>query len=182
MVKKYKKSSKKKKKYNKSSMKDILAAGGEISSSIGVVMAWIVGVISILMGIFMIVIGIDPNLLFPNSGTCTDTSTTGNNPSKTDHTCMIIQDKEVCQSNQSCNWNKSKIHGGFQVAYILGGLGLIAFSVGIIIFSYWWNRKVHENSNMAAFAGGMTAVNVLSSGMNRGYGTNRGYGMNRGYY
>ena len=69
MVKKHKKSSNKKhtKKYNKASMKDILAKGGEISSSIGVVMAWIVGVIFILIGIFMIVIGIDPSIIFSST-------------------------------------------------------------------------------------------------------------------
>jgi len=164
MVKKHNKSSKKKhkKKHNKSSMKDVLAEGGEISSSIGVVMAWIVGVISVLMGIFMIVIGIDPSIILSNNGICSSNTT---DPA-IDPSCDV-NDKAMCQDNILCNWKEIKTHGSFQVAYILGGIGLIAFSVGIIIFSYWWKRKVHENSNMAAFAGGMAMMNVLSSGMNR---------------
>jgi hypothetical protein len=167
MVKKHKKSSNKKhtKKYNKASMKDILAKGGEISSSIGVVMAWIVGVIFILIGIFMIVIGIDPSIIFSSTnGNCLPKKS---DPTNTDTSCIGGYDKDTCQSISSCNWKEIKTHGSFQIAYILGGIGLIAFSVAIIIFSYWWNRKVHQDSNMAAFAGGMAMMNVLSSGMNR---------------
>jgi len=145
MVKKYKKSSKKK--YNKASMKDVLGEGGEISSSTGVVMAWIVSVISILIGIFMIVIGIYPGLVSNNNGICS-----ANN---TDPSCVYNNDKGTCQDNTSCSWKESNIHGGLQVAYILGGIGLIAFSICIIIFSYWWNRKVHENLNITAFSGEM---------------------------
>ena len=165
MVKKHKKSSKKKykKKYNKSSMKDILVRGGEISSSIGVVMAWIVGIIFILIGIFMIVIGIDPDIVSTNNGICMTARTTGPNM-----WCGSINDKDLCQESL-CNWQETKTHGSFQAAYICGGIALIMFSVGMIVFSYWWNRKVHADSNMAAFAGGMAAMNVLSSGMNRGY-------------
>jgi hypothetical protein len=164
MIKKHKKSSKKKykKKYNKSSMKDILVRGGEISSSIGVVMAWIVGIIFILIGIFMIVIGIDPGIVSTNNGICTTTT----NP---DAWCVGSIDKDSCQKIPTCNWHETKTHGSFQAAYICGGIALIMFSVGMIVFSYWWNRKVHADSNMAAFAGGMAAMNVLSSGMNRGY-------------
>ena len=130
MVKKHKKSSKKK--YNKSSMKDVLGEGGEISSSTGVVMAWIVSVISILIGIFMIVFGIYPGLVSNNNDICSTNNT-----------------------DPSCSWKESNIHGGLKVVYILGGIGLITFSICIIIFAYWWNRKVHENLNITSFSGEM---------------------------
>lgn len=160
-----------------------LAAGGEVSSVIGIVIAWIMAVGLVLGGLYFGGMGIVGHTPLFDSGSC-QTSGTDNCLNQSITNCgigcsvkngMCIGSnpcggatEESCpkQSNSTnkCSWNPSEqLTGGTRAFYIVAGLGMIAFAVGIVLFAYWWNRKVHQDKNMAAFAGGLTAMNVMGS-------------------
>jgi len=152
-----------------------LAAGGEVSSVIGIVVAWIMAVGLVLGGLYFGGMGIVGHSPLFDSGSC-QPSGVDNCMANEPPTCGPVADdhcgganKESCP-NQSggtsgkCVWNPAEqLTGGTRAFYIVIGLGMIGFAVGIVLFAYWWNRKVHQDKNMAAFAGGLTAMNVMGN-------------------
>ncbi len=161
-----------------------LAAGGEVSSVIGIVVAWIMAVGLVLGGLYFGGMGIVGHTPLFDSGSCQASGVDNcilNKPPNCGIGCYaendmcVIDDpcagatKESCPNvsggnSGKCVWNPSEqLTGGTRAFYIVAGLGMIAFAVGIVLFAYWWNRKVHQDKNMAAFAGGLTAMNVMGN-------------------
>ena len=162
-----------------------LAAGGEVSSVIGIVIAWIMAVGLVLGGLYFGGMGIVGHTPLFDSGSCRGMNPTGCVTHVSEKTCIgdcswdgsecVYDDpcagatKESCpgvsgQAGGPCKWYPvEQLTGGTRAFYIAIGLGMIAFAVGIVLFAYWWNRKVHQDKNMAAFAGGLTAMNVMGS-------------------
>jgi len=161
-----------------------LAAGGEVSSVIGIVIAWIMAVGLVLGGLYFGGMGIVGQTPLFDSGSCQPSgdNCTTLNPAQCGTGCSNVNGicvsnthpcagvtKESCPKQGGgisgpCKWNPSEqLTGGTRAFYIVAGLGMIGFAVGIVLFAYWWNRKVHQDKNMAAFAGGLTAMNVMGS-------------------
>jgi hypothetical protein len=160
-----------------------LAAGGEVSSVIGIVIAWIMAVGLVLGGLYFGGMGIVGHSPLFDSGSCQSSSDNCilSTPPNCGESChaentICVADthpcadatKESCPKSAGihgkCVWNPAEqLTGGTRAFYIVAGLGMIGFAVGIVLFAYWWNRKVHQDKNMAAFAGGLTAMNVMGS-------------------
>jgi len=162
-----------------------LAAGGEVSSVIGIVIAWIMAVGLVLGGLYFGGMGIVGRSPLFDSGSCqpsggvdncilNDPPNCGTGCSDVNGVCVANNPcagatKESCPKQSGgisgkCSWNPAEqLTGGTRAFYIVIGLGMIAFAVGIVLFAYWWNRKVHQDKNMAAFAGGLTAMNAMGS-------------------
>ncbi len=161
-----------------------LAAGGEVSSVIGIVVAWIMAVGLVLGGLYFGGMGIVGHTPLFDSGSCQASgidNCIANTPPNCGDGCYVENNmcvandpcaganKESCPNvpggnSGKCVWNPSEqLTGGTRAFYIVIGLGMIGFAVGIVLFAYWWNRKVHQDKNMAAFAGGLTAMNVMGS-------------------
>jgi hypothetical protein len=164
-----------------------LAAGGEISSTVGVWVSWIVAVILWLGGLYFIALGIAGRTPLFDSGSCelTDNNCSLNSETscnKKNNGCQWNGTTNACESgnnrcegvneatcksltnlnNGNCKWYApSRLTGETRVIYCLIGIAMIAFGVGIIFFARWWKRKVHSNKNLAAFAGGATAADIL---------------------
>ena len=160
-----------------------MAAGGEVSSIIGIVIAWIMAVVLVLGGLYFGGMGIVGKTPLFDNGECASIQPDpciGNPPCRpnclkngdycysTDH-CSGASESSCPKVNTGlrggkCQWNPSeRLSGGTRAMYIGISVAMIAFAVGIVLFAYWWNRKVHQDKNMAAFAGGLTAINVLGS-------------------
>jgi len=160
-----------------------MAAGGEISSTIGVVIAWIMAFIMVLGGIYLISMGIVGRSDIFDSGICSASNppkcTSGNKcifPCQRDpnnkYECIFndpcsARDKSSCNKNTAgmeCQYsNAPTFNTASRIERIIGGIFSILFGICIVLFSYWWRRKVYQDKNMAAFAGGITAANVLGS-------------------
>ena len=181
----------KKRKNNKITFGKGLAAGGEVSSTVGVWVSWIIAVVLWLGGIYFIALCIAGRTPLFDNGSCqllgncskemdatnctaitgciwngNDTCEAINNPCDgvTEDTCR----KYSTVSNGNCKWySPSRLTGETRVMYCLIGIAMIAFGVGIIFFARWWKRKVHANKNLAAFAGGAAAANILGSALRR---------------
>ena len=165
-----------------------MAAGGEFSSSVGVIISWIIGILMALTGIYLILAGsfgrfdifdggqcISQN---PLQSSCSFNSTgecTSNAGGECENINGICDDVDPCSSYSkksckgaklgvTCEYKDSGTYStGVRVMYIVGGLLTILFGVGIIMLSYWFRRAVHRNKNMAAFAGGLGIINAAGA-------------------
>jgi hypothetical protein len=157
-----------------------MAAGGEFTSSVGVIISWIIGILMALTGIYLILAGSFGRFDIFDSGQCS--SPFGNapkcdgNPAPCSGKCSNIngictwddpcggKSESSCKSDSSCTYSSSDTYStGVRVMYIVGGLLTILFGVGIIMLSYWFRRAVHRNKNMAAFAGGLGIINAAGA-------------------
>lgn len=161
-----------------------MAAGGEFTSSVGVIISWIIGILMALTGIYLILagsfgrfdifdggqcstpIGNIPqcNGTLPKDGVCIGTKCSNINGICTyDDTCGGLSESS-CKSDKNCNYSSSGTYStGVRVMYIIGGLLTILFGVGIIMLSYWFRGAVHRNKNMAAYAGGLGIINAAGA-------------------
>ena len=184
MAKKGKKKHRKNRKNKNITFSGSLAAGGEVSSVIGIVIAWIMAVCLVLGGLYFGGMGIVGKTPLFDDGTCqTTTQLIGcigrssddctapgcywsNNTCNNTDPCSGLAESSCTSgpppSGHKCAWNPpERLSGGTRAMYIGIGVAMIAFAVGIVLFAYWWNRKVHQDKNLAAFAGGAAAVNIL---------------------
>jgi hypothetical protein len=158
-----------------------MAAGGEFTSSVGVVISWIIGILMALTGIYLILVGSFGRFDIFDGGQCS--SPFGNAPTCDGKTapcpgtkCSNIngictwddpcggKSESSCKSDSDCTYSSSGTYStGVRVMYIIGGLLTILFGVGIIMLSYWFRRAVHRNRNMAAFAGGLGIINAAGA-------------------
>ena len=180
---KHKKKHRKRNKDDKITFGKGLAAGGEISSTVGVWVSWIVAVILWLGGLYFIALGIAGRTPLFDSGSCElindncsgstqldcnrmGCNWNGNTCEPNNNMCQGVNEDTCKQrhrvNNGNCKWYApSRLTGETRVIYCLIGIAMIAFGVGIIFFARWWKRKVHANKNLAAFAGGATAADIL---------------------
>ena len=166
-----------------------MAAGGEFTSSVGVIISWIIGILMALTGIYLILAGsfgrfdifdsgqcqaknpLPSTCSFNSSGECTS-----KNPSvQCENINGLCDDVDPCSSYSkksckgakvgvTCEYRDSGTYStGVRVMYIIGGLLTILFGVGIIMLSYWFRGAVHRNKNMAAFAGGLGIINAAGA-------------------
>ena len=161
-----------------------LAAGGEVSSVIGIVVAWIMAVCLVLGGLYFGAMGIVGKTPLFDDGTCAsnapdpcmgDSPPCGSGCFKSGDSCYRPDPcsgaaESSCKNVKTgayggkCVWNPpERLSGGTRAMYIGIGVAMIAFAVGIVLFAYWWNRKVHQDKNMAAFAGGVAGIQILGS-------------------
>ena len=158
-----------------------MAAGGEFTSSVGVIISWIIGILMALTGIYLILAGSFGRFDIFDSGQCS--SSLGNAPtcdgkpapcsgtkcSNINGTCTWDdpcggKSESSCKSDSDCTYSSSGTYStGVRVMYIVGGLLTILFGVGIIMLSYWFRGAVHRNRNMAAYAGGLGIINAAGA-------------------
>jgi len=162
-----------------------MAAGGEFTSSVGVVISWIIGILMALTGIYLILVGSFGRFDIFDDGQCS--TPIGNIPQcngtlpKDDVVCIGTKCSNIngictyddpcgglsessCKSDKNCNYSSSGTYStGVRVMYIIGGLLTILFGVGIIMLSYWFRGAVHRNKNMAAYAGGLGIINAAGA-------------------
>ncbi len=167
-----------------------MAAGGEFSSSVGVVISWIIGILMALTGIYLILVGSFGRFDIFDGGQCISQNplqnscsinSTGECTSNAGRECEningICDDVDPCSSYSkksckgaklgvTCEYKDSGTYStGVRVMYIIGGLLTILFGVGIIMLSYWFRGAVHRNKNMAAFAGGLFGIETLGAAL-----------------
>ena len=158
-----------------------MAAGGEFTSSVGVVISWIIGILMALTGIYLILVGSFGRFDIFDDGQCSSTNPVmcpnkngicGKPPCSQDSNGMCYYDdpcgglsESSCNSSKlGCNYSSSDTYStGVRVMYIIGGLLTILFGVGIIMLSYWFRGAVHRNKNMAAYAGGLGIINAAGA-------------------
>jgi len=125
-----------------------MAAGGEFSSSVGVVISWIIGIL----------ITSNAGRECENiNGICDDVDPCSSYSKKS---CKGAKLGVTCEYKDSGTYST-----GVRVMYIIGGLLTILFGVGIIMLSYWFRGAVHRNKNMAAFAGGLFGIETLGAAL-----------------
>ena len=160
-----------------------MAAGGEFTSSVGVVISWIIGILMALTGIYLILVGSFGRFdIFdagqcstpysdkphcdgtpPGPGGCGKCSKDSNGMCYYDDPCGGLSESS-CKSDSDCTYSSSGTYStGVRVMYIIGGLLTILFGVGIIMLSYWFRGAVHRNKNMAAYAGGLGIINAAGA-------------------
>jgi len=167
-----------------------MAAGGEFTSSVGVVISWIIGILMALTGIYLILVGSLGRIDIFDAGQCTTPFSDrpkcdgeyrprtgegcGKYCSKDSNDICIFNDpcgglsESSCKSDNDCDYTSSgKYSTGVRVMYIIGGLLTILFGVGIIMLSYWFRGAVHRNRDMAAFAGGLGIINAAGAAFGR---------------
>ena len=163
-----------------------MAAGGEFTSSIGVVISWIIGILMALTGIYLILVGSFGRFDIFDSGQCQATNLKPTCKMDTHGECSgggtygceningICYDVDPCASlsknscapvtGVTCKYRESGTYStGVRVMYIVGGLLTILFGVGIIMLSYWFRGAVRRNKNMAAYAGGLGLINAAGA-------------------
>ena len=156
-----------------------MAAGGEFSSSVGVIISWIIGILMALTGIYLILAGSFGRFDIFDGGQCQGTNIPPcpsivdkcGYPCTQDSNGMCYyndpcggKSESSCKSDSGCTYSSSDTYStGVRVMYIIGGLLTILFGVGIIMLSYWFRRAVHRNKNMAAFAGGLGIINAAGA-------------------
>ncbi len=160
-----------------------MAAGGEFTSSVGVIISWIIGILMALTGIYLILAGSFGRFDIFDSGQCStpysdkpkcDDTPAGRNGcgkcSKDSNGMCYYDDpcggksESSCKSDSDCTYSSSGTYStGVRVMYIIGGLLTILFGVGIIMLSYWFRGAVHRNKNMAAYAGGLGIINAAGA-------------------
>jgi len=161
-----------------------MAAGGEFTSSVGVVISWIIGILMALTGIYLILVGSFGRFDIFDGGQCSTPYSDkprcdGTYPGQEDGCGKCSKDsngmcyyndpcggksESSCKSDSDCTYSSSGTYStGVRVMYIIGGLLTILFGVGIIMLSYWFRRAVHRNRNMAAFAGGLGIINAAGA-------------------
>jgi len=157
-----------------------MAAGGEFTSSVGVIISWIIGILMALTGIYLILAGSFGRFDIFDAGQCNSTNPPlcpnykgecGNPPCSRDSDGMCyyndpcgVKSESSCKSDSSCTYSSTGTYStGVRVMYIIGGLLTILFGVGIIMLSYWFRGAVHRNKNMAAYAGGLGIINAAGA-------------------
>ncbi len=158
-----------------------MAAGGEFTSSVGVIISWIIGILMALTGIYLILAGSFGRFDIFDAGQCNSTNPPqcpnskgecGNPPCSRDSDgmcyyndpCGGLSESSCNSSKLGCNYSSSDTYStGVRVMYIIGGLLTILFGVGIIMLSYWFRGAVHRNRDMAAFAGGLGIINAAGA-------------------
>ena len=160
-----------------------MAAGGEFTSSVGVVISWIIGILMALGGIYLILAGSLGRFDIFDSGQCSSTSNPScigdpidkcKSPCHPENNFCDWHDpcegrsKSSCAASLAekwqCNYTESPTYStGVRVMYIIGGLLTILFGVGVIMLSYWFRGAVRRDKNMAAFAGGLGLINAAGA-------------------
>jgi amino acid transporter len=142
---------------SKSKKNGIATEAGNFAANAGTALSTIGFISSIIMGIIMVIIAI---FLFIHSASLKVLKSPG---SQSQEKC----DSNDCPSGYYCGDDFTcKPYTADQIAskkhvYIGIGIGLLVFSILIIVLSWWWKNFVHHNRTAAQLNAGMFAFDQL---------------------
>lgn len=162
-----------------------LAAGGRVSTTIGVIFSYIGCAIMCIIAIYLMGLGIvgkyplfesgyctqdPPPMCGSTKETCTGRGCSWDEDSKT---CMVTDScsgimEDSCKKTSGCNWSSPLYFTTeTRILYICGGILLIGLGIGTVYLSIWFSHQAQKSENFAAFAGGAAAVNILGDAFSR---------------
>jgi len=144
-----------------------MAAGGEFTSSVGVVISWIIGILMALTGIYLILAGSFGRFDIFDSGQCKSTNPVTCPNSKgvcgsscardSDGMCYYndpcgVKSESSCKSDSSCTYSSTGTYStGVRVMYIIGGLLTILF--GVILLVPWSCSQKQKHGSLCRWVG-----------------------------
>lgn len=143
-----------------------MASFGDINATLGLVFAWIMMFGCIGFGLYLIIQGAQGKPINSIDGTCNN-----QDGPISDDNCMRIFNETSCRS-ANCVWRptgSTKLSGGGQAGYIVGGLFTILFGIGIVMIANWVRNKTRSDRNFAAVVG----TGALAEGFASAFGGGR---------
>lgn len=158
-----------------------LAAGGRVSTTIGVIFSYIGCVIMCIVALYVMGLGIVGKYPLFASGYCTQNPPPLCGASKdtckgrgcswddVSNTCLVNDscggiEEDSCKKTAGCDWSGPLFYSTeTRIMYICAGILLIGLGIGTVYLSMWFNRQAQKDRNFAAFAGGSAAVNILGN-------------------
>jgi len=141
----------------KSSIGDFQANVGKASADVGVVGAYVMGSILIIIGIVMGIMA-----LIPRSPTNCDVENSRRQasfqctPPVVSQINCVRATKTLAQEQQRCSSKRRNL-------WLLLGLLLIPLAMGLVWYSRWWRHLVHHNRGAAQVGGAMAEINIAES-------------------
>ena len=170
-----------KRKNKKITVGGALAAGGRVSTTIGVIFSYIGCAIMCVVALYLMGLGIfgkyplfesgyckqnPPPLCGSSASTCTGKGCTWDSSTKT---CMVTNacngiKEDSCKKSDGCEWSGPLYYTTeTRILYICAGILLIGLGIGTVYLSIWFSRQAQKDQNFAAFAGGAAAVDILGN-------------------
>jgi hypothetical protein len=145
-----------------------MASFGDINATLGLVFAWIMMFGCIGFGLYLIIQGAQGKPINSIDGTCNKADNSFSNY------CYNNLNETSCTSDtkDNCVWRptgSTKLSGGGQAGYIVGGLFTILFGIGIVMIANWVRNKTRSDRNFAAVVG----TGALAEGFASAFGGGR---------
>ena len=160
-----------------------LAAGGRVSTTIGVIFSYVACAIMCLCALYLMGLGIVGKYPLFASGYCTqnpkprcgateqECKGLGCTWDSESNTCMVTDacsgiEQDSCNKTSGCNWSGPLYYTTeTRVLYICAGILLIGLGIGTVYISIWFSHQAQKDQNFAAFAGGAAAVDILGNAL-----------------